>query len=101
MELTGFGYAGSCREYSHLAIHAERMDSRRYKNWTVLEVKDMCHLYQCGIEIKIDSMKNDGSQSWIVSSRGKNKYVNELPEENEKSIHCEEVTTGTVKPVAA
>ena len=53
-----------------------------------------------GIGIKIDSMKNDGSQSWIVISRWMNKYVNELPEENGESIHYEEATTGTGRPVA-
>ena len=47
----------------------------------VLEVKVTYHLYQHGIEIKVDSMKN-GSQSWIEFSRRMNKYVNELPEEN-------------------
>ena len=29
------------------------------------------HLYQYGVESKIDSTQNDGSQSWIVISRGR------------------------------
>ena len=37
-----------------------------------------------GVEIKIDSMQKDGSQSWTVISRGINHYVIELPAENEK-----------------
>ena len=45
-------------------------------------------------------MKTDGSRSWIVISRWMNKYVNELPEENGKSSHYEEVVTGTERPVA-
>ena len=35
----------------------------------------MYHLYQYGIEIKIASMKNDGSQSWTVISRGMKKLL--------------------------
>ena len=50
--------------------------------------------------MNIDSMQKDGSQSWIVISRGVNKYVKELPEENSKSIHYEEVTIGAGRPVA-
>ena len=34
-------------------------------------------------EDKMDSMQNDGPQSWIVISRGFNQDVTELPEENE------------------
>ena len=45
-------------------------------------------------------MKNDGSQSWIVISKDMNKDVDELPEENVKSIHCEEMVTGTGRTVA-
>ena len=69
------------------------------KNSPVLEVKVTSHLYQYGIEIKIGSMKNDGSHSWIVISRCMNEHV-ELPEENGKSVHCEEMVTGTGRPVA-
>ena len=42
-------------------------------------------------------MQNDGSQSWIVISRGGNKYVTELPE---KLTHDEEVSSSAVKRVA-
>ena len=64
----------------------------------VLEVKSRLRITcmeRVGIEIKIDSMQNDGSQSWIVISRGVNKYVTELPEKNEKLIHYEEVASST------
>ena len=50
----------------------------------VLEVKVTNYLERDGIEVKIGSMQNDGSQSWIVISRGIIKYVTELPEENDK-----------------
>ena len=66
----------------------------------VLKVKVTYHLYQYGIEIKVDSMKNDGSLSWIVISKGMNKIVDGLPEENAISIHYEEMVTGTERPVA-
>ena len=65
-----------------------------------LEVKVTNYLERYGIEVKIDSMQNDGIQSWIVISRGINQYVTELPEESGKSIHNEEVAASTQKPVA-
>ena len=52
------------------------------------------------IEIKVDSMQNDGSQSWIVTSRGIDKYVNELPEDNKKPVHYEDVASSAGKLVA-
>ena len=38
----------------------------------VLEVKVTNHLDRYGIETKIDPMQKDGTQSWIVISRGVN-----------------------------
>ena len=53
------------------------------------------------LEVKVTnhSLKNDGSHSWIVISRGMNKYVEELYEENGDSIHYEEMATGMSKPL--
>ena len=73
---------------------------RKYKIGPVLEIKVTYHLYRYGVEIRFDSMKNDGSQSWIVISRSMNKQVNELPEGNGKSILYEEVVTGKGRPFA-
>ena len=67
------------------------------KNGPVLEVKVTYHLYQYGMKIKVNSVKNDGSQSWIVISRGINKYVEDLAEESGKSVHCEEMVTSSVE----
>ena len=74
----------------------------------VLEVKVTNYLERDGIEVKIGSMQNDGSQSWIVISRGIIKYVTELPEENDKPLRrsgiwfgetrCHE-TTGTIHTI--
>ena len=60
----------------------------RWKIGPVLEVSVAHHLYHYGIGIKLDSMRYDGSQSWIVMSRGLNKYVNEIPVENGKSFNA-------------
>ena len=104
IELAGFGCAGSCREYTSL-----RDDKRSNpKGWIrgnteigpVLKVKATNYLERVGIEVKIGSMRNDGSQSWIVISRGIDKYVTVLPEENEKPIHNKEVASSAGKLVA-
>ena len=55
-----------------MKIKAERMESRRYKNWPSEEVKITNYMERVGIEIKIDSMQKDGSPSWTVISRGIN-----------------------------
>ena len=39
----------------------------------VLEVKVTYPLYPYGIELRFESLKKDGSQSWIVICRGRNK----------------------------
>ena len=87
----------------------ERDDDRsKPKGWIrentrvgqVLDVKVTNYLERYGIEVKIDSTQNDGSQTWIVFSRGMDKYVTELSEENEKPIHFEEVAPSAGKPVA-
>ena len=63
----------------------------------VLEFKVTNFLERCGIEVKIDSVQHDGTQSWIVISRGINKYVTELPEEIKKLIHYKEVASNAGK----
>ena len=57
----------------------------------MLEARVAYRMSPHGAEIKIDSLQNDGYQSWMVISRGINKYATDLLEENEKPIHCEEV----------
>ena len=66
----------------------------------VLEVKLTNYVERYGIEVEINSMPNDRTQSWIVINRGIKKYVTELPDENEKFTHCEEVPSSSGKPVA-
>ena len=52
--------------------------------------------------MKINSVQNDGSQRqpWIFYSKGMNKHVTELPEENQTPNHYEETAFGAEKPVA-
>ena len=45
---------------------------------TVLQVKTTCYIDIYGIEIQIPSTSGHGSKSWIVISRDKNRYVEEL-----------------------
>ena len=65
----------------------------------VLEVvKVSSHEERYGIEIKIDSMQQDRPLGlWSTEERI---FVTELPVENEKLHHNEEVTFSTVRPVA-
>ena len=66
----------------------------------VLEVNVTNHLERYGIQINIDSMQNDGTGSWIVSGKGIDKYVTELPEENKKPLHFADVATSPGQLVA-
>ena len=66
----------------------------------VLEVKITKEFDRRGIEIKIDSMQKDGTQSWMVISRGVGKYVTELAVDHTKPFHYEEASSGTGQLVA-
>ena len=59
-----------------MLVHVE---SVRRKDGFEVEVKDAHHLYQYGTEIKIDSMQNDGPQSWIVIIKGMNNMSTSFP----------------------
>ena len=60
-------------------VATERMDSRKHENWFGNGRHSNLHHGRNGIEIRIDSVLDDGSQSWIVISSGMNKYVTEMP----------------------
>ena len=68
-----------------MKIQAERMESRGYKNWPSEEVKITNYMERVGIEMRINSVQKDGSQSWTVISRSIDQCVTELSEENEKT----------------
>ena len=44
----------------------------------VLQVKTICHLDICAIEIQIPSTSGNGSTSWVVISQGSKRHVEEL-----------------------
>ena len=67
-----------------MKIQAERMESRGYKNWPSEEVKITNYMERVGIEMRINSVQKDGSQSWTVISRSIDQCVTELSKENEK-----------------
>ena len=67
-------------------------DTRRLAQY--LEVKVTYHSEQCAIEVQDKSLKNDGSLSWLVVSRGTNTYVEELYEEKGESVYDKEMATG-------
>ena len=65
----------------------------------MLEVKVTNYSERYGIEVKNQLDQNDVTQPWIVIGRSMNKYVTELPAENQKPIHFDETALGLVKPV--
>ena len=88
MELKGHGAISPCREFTH-----SRDDDKSYPkgitgNGTRIGpaldvlVTEQCNRY--GIEMRIDSLVQDGSQSWVVISRGVERQVTEL------SLDCTE-----------
>ena len=104
IQLAGFGCASSCRESTFPRDDRRSkligLVRRNTRIEPVLEVKGTNHLERNGVEIKIDSMQKDGTQSWIVISRSVNKHVTELPEEDKNPVHCEEAPSSTGQLVA-
>ena len=67
----------------------------------VIQVKVTYYSEHFGIEIQVKSMMNNESFSWIMISRGTNKYVEEVFEEKGVLSHHEEMTSGGGgKPIA-
>ena len=87
VEMARLGCTGSCRENT-LRDNPTTIP----KGWIlgctkigpVLEVAVSSHLGRYGIKMKIVSMQNDGSKSWVVISRGMNKYVTDMPQAEEQ-----------------
>ena len=68
-DLNGFGHAGSCREYT--SLRSDGWVRGNPKLDPVLEVKVTYHVYQYGIDIRIDSMKNEDLNPGLWKSRSK------------------------------
>ena len=73
--------AVTCREYTLLrddpsSFSTKRMDSRKHENWVCIRSHDQLSVRQTwGIEIRIWSVDQDDSQSWVRIFYGTNKYV--------------------------
>ena len=65
----------------------------------VLDVATNYHQGKPGVEIRIDSLSGDGSQSWIRISTGLNKFVRDLTEKTRTLGDEEHNSTGTGQPV--
>ena len=79
----GFGdRIAACREYTFPRDDPESEIKLWIEGHTrigpVLRVKTTCYLNVHGIEIQIPSTSGTGSRSWVVISRGPNRYVDEL-----------------------
>ena len=72
-------FARACREYilprSDEIITTKRMDSGKHENWPRIGNYDQLSFGKHGIEIRIWSLSEDNSQSWVRISHGSNKFV--------------------------
>ena len=68
------------------------------QNGPVLEVVTNYHQGKPGVEIGINSLSNDGSQSWIRISNGLNKFVRYLTEKIRIHEDNEDTLASTVRP---
>ena len=82
-------------------------DSSTPKGWIrgntkigpVLEVVTTYYQGKPGIEIGIESLSNDGSQSWIIISKGLNKFVRYLTDKVRIHEDNEDTLASTVRPI--
>ena len=63
-----------------------------------LRVSEQYHRY--GVEIKNGSMMNDGTESWVVITRGLTRYVTELALDHTEPMRGEENTPSGGRSVA-
>ena len=102
--LKGYRLTCSCREYTH-SRQDERALLKRKINFdtkigTVLEVLVTKHVDRYGIDLRIDSVMSDGTQSLVVISRGVEKCVTELALDLTQPMFCNERSGGTMEFVA-
>ena len=62
------------------------MDSREHKNWSGIGSRIDLSPRPLRNNNKIISLQNDVTQSWVVISKGMNKYITEMPEGNEEFL---------------
>ena len=70
-------YAKACREYTLPRSDGttKRMDPGKHKIGLVLEVTTSCLYGKHGVEIRIWSLSEDNTQSWVRISHGSNQFV--------------------------
>ena len=101
-------HAVACREY----ILPREDGSSQPKGWIqgntkigpVLEVTTNCLHGKHGVEIRIWSLSEDNTQSWVRITHGSNKYVmdsNYNNTENPEDLHEEQASQLKVKDFAA
>ena len=89
VEMAKLGCPGLCRDYT-----LPRDDMSRPKRWIrgntkigpALEVTVTYHQGRYGIDIRIYSLLNNGSQCWVAINRRKNKYLTAMPEGYENPV---------------
>ena len=97
-EVTDLASADLCREYTRPRDEA----NTRARGWVrrntriglALEVIATNLLGRYGVDIKIDSLQNNGSQSWVVICSGTNKYVTDVREKGREVLDRPDRSTG-------
>ena len=81
----------ACREYTlprdDKASQLKGVDPRKCENWTCIGSHDQFFQhFQYGIEIRIKSVNQDDSHSWVRISYGTVKYVNDSMEDDTENL---------------
>ena len=80
------------------------MDSRKHENWTCIRSHDQLHVGKHRIEIRIWSVSQDNSQSWVRISYGTSKHVVDSNYNNTEvpaDLPEEQASQSSVRVVAA
>ena len=96
----GFGgTTGSCREYTLPRDHQDSEPIGLVNGHTrigpVLQIRVVCCLDQHGIEMQVPSTSRNGSDSWILISRGPHPYVDESWHDQDNSPENVEIVSST------
>ena len=102
-EFSEFDGHEGCREYT-LPRDDESSTPRGWirgntKLGLVLEVTTNYHQVKPGVEFRVDSLSNDGTQLWIIISNGLNRYVRDLTEKTQTLCEIEDKSERTAQSV--
>ena len=94
VQLSMFGNTSACREYTlprdHLDSYPKGVIGINAKIGPALGVVVTKRYELYGIEVKIDSLKKDGTKSWVVISRSIVRYVTELALDHNEPMRLDE-----------